>query len=145
MSAKDGFETSLLQHIMQNSALTGIGDAGGLLPSATSGSFYVALYTTAPTDSTSGTEANYTGYARVGVARNSGGWTVSGNNASNTAAITFGQCSAGTNTLLAFALCKAGTTGIDDQLLFGAITPNLSVSTGITPEFAIGDLDINLD
>lgn len=145
MSAKDGFETSLLQHLFNNSAVTGIGDSGGILPSAAAGVFAVALYTTTPSDSASGVEANYTGYTRMTVGRAASGWTISGGNCSNTAAITFPQCTGGSNTIVAFAICKAATTGIDDQLLWGAVSPNLSVSTGVTPEFAVGDLDINLD
>jgi hypothetical protein len=146
MSAKDGFETSLLQHIFTNSAITNIGDAGGLLPSSTAGSLYVALYTVTPSDSAQGTECDYVGYSRVAVARSAGGWTVSGNNASNTAAITFGQCLSGaTDTAVAFSVNKAAVTGVDDAILWGALSSNLDISVGVTPEFAIGDLDVNVD
>jgi len=146
MSAKDGFETSLLQHIFTNSAITFIGDAGGLLPSSGAGSLYVALYTVTPSDSAPGTECDYVGYARVAVARSAGGWTVSGNNASNTTAITFGQCLSGsTDTAVAFSINKAAPTGVDDAILWGALSSNLDISVGVTPEFAIGDLDVNCD
>lgn len=142
-SKTDAFETSLLQHIFNNDDIANIGDAAGLQNSATAGSFYVALYTVAPTDSTSGTEANYTGYARVAVARTSGGWTVSGNNCSNTAAITFGACTAGSNTVVAFGILTASSGGT--ILYWGDLTSSLAVSSGITPEFAAGALDINED
>lgn len=144
-SKKDGFETDLLKLIFQNTDLAGIGDASGLQNSATEGSVYIALFTAAPTDSTQGTECDYTGYARKAVARNSGGWTVSGNNCSNAAKITFDPCTAGSNTAVAFAVCKAGTAGVDDAIYWGDLNANLAISAGITPEFAIGDLDVNED
>ena len=116
--------------------------------SAAAGDFYVALFTAAPSDSAQGTECNYTGYARKAVARSSAAWTVSGNNASNTAAVTFDPCTAGTNQAIAFAICYAGTAGVDDQIVWGDITTpaaGLAISTGITPNFAIGVLDVNVD
>lgn len=144
-SKKDTFENAVLLHIFQNSDIANIGDATGIRGSSAAGNLYIALFTAAPSDSAQGTEASYTGYARVPVARTSGGWTVSGNNASNAAAITFGTCTAGTNTIVAAAICTGGTAGVDDQLFWCTLDANLSVSTGITPEFAIGDLDINED
>lgn len=146
MSAKDGFEYTLLQHIFNNAAVTGIGDSGGLLPSSGAGSLYVALYTVTPSDSAQGTECDYNGYARVAVARTTGGWTISGNNASNTAAITFGQCVSGaTDTAVAFSINTGSATGVNDAILWGALSSNLDISVGVTPEFAIGDLDVNVD
>ena len=146
-SKKDAFETDLLELIFTNTTLAGIGDATGLVGSTSAGSLYVALFVdgTEPSDSAQGTEASYTGYARVAVARTSGGWTVASGACSNTAAITFGQCSAGSQTIGAFAICKAATTGVDDQIYWGDLTSPLAVSSGITPEFAIGDLDITED
>lgn len=146
-SKKDNFETALLNLIFNNTAITGIGDAGGLLPSSASGNFYIALYVdgTEPSDSASGTESTYGGYTRVAVARQASGWTVSSGACSNTAAITFPQCTGGSETVGAFAICKAGTTGVDDQIYWGTLTSPLAVSSGITPEFAIGDLDITED
>lgn len=147
-SLKNAAETALLQLLFNNDDWAGIGDAGGLQNSATAGSLYVALFTAAPSDSAQGTECNYTGYARKAVARSAAGWTVSGNNASNTSAITFDPCTAGSNTAIAFAICKAGTTGVDDAIIWGDITDpvaGLAISAGITPNFAIGVLDINID
>lgn len=144
-SKKDTFENSLLAHIFNNANIANMGDATGLRGSTAAGNLYVALFTVAPSDSAQGTEANYTNYARVAVARSAGGWTVAGNNASNAAAITFPTCGATPNTLVAFAICLAGAAGVDDAIYWGDLTANLAVSNGITPEFAIGDLDINED
>lgn len=144
MSATNGFETNLLELIFNNTALENIGNAGGLPASTAAGSLYVALFTADPGEEGAQTnEATYTGYARVAVARSGAGWTVSGNNVSNAAAVTFGECSAGTNTITHFAILTASTSG--DMLFSGALTSSLSVSSGITPEFAIGALDVNVD
>lgn len=144
-SKTNGFETSLLQLIFNNSAIANIGDASGLQPSATAGSLYVALCTSATTcdDATAGTETTYTGYTRVAVARTSGGWTISGNNATNTAAITFGACTAGTATIRYVEIWTASSGGT--RLFWGQLTSDLSVSSGVTPEFAAGALDVNED
>ena len=110
---------------------------------ATEGSLWVALFTTTPSDSTAGTEAAYTGYARVAVARNSSNWTVSGNNCSNTNAITFPEATAGSETENGFGILTAASGG--DLLFWGALDASLAVSAGITPNIPVGDLDINED
>lgn len=144
-SKKDTFENALLLLLFQNAALANIGNAGGLQPSSAAGSFYVALYSAAPSDSAAGTEITYTGYARVAVARTSGGWTVTGNQASNAAAVTFGACTAGSVTATHFAICKAGTRDVDDAIYWADLTASLAISAGITPEFAIGQLTVTED
>lgn len=89
-------------------------------------------------------EATYTGYARVAVVRSAAGWAISGNEISNAAEVTFGACSAGSNTITHFGIGTAETT--EGHLLFsGALTASLAVSAGITPEFAIGALDVTAD
>lgn len=150
MSKSNSFETSFLQHIFNNSAIAKIGDATGLPAAATPGSLYVRLYTSAVVvdDATIGTECAYTGYVAKGVAvaRSGAGWTVAGNNASNAAAITFGACSAGSETVRYFAIWKDNVSSVDaDRLYWGQLTSDLAVSAGITPEFAIGALDVNED
>jgi hypothetical protein len=143
-SLSDAAETALLQLIFNNTAWANVGDASGIQPSATAGTLTVKLYTSACSDSAAGTEANYTGYANNAVARSAGGWTVSGNNVSNTAAVSFGTCTAGSNTITYFAIYGVST----NYILWGAITDpagGLAVSAGVTPEFAIGALDVNLE
>lgn len=146
-SKKDTFETALLQHIFENADITGIGDSGGLRGSVTAGSLWIALYQTAakPSDSASGTEGGYGGYARVAVSRAAGSWVTAAGATSNEAAITFPQCTSGTMTAGAFAICMSGTSGVDNAIYWGDLTADLNISTGITPEFAIGDLDVTED
>jgi hypothetical protein len=146
MSASNAFETSLLNLIFVNLDIANIGDAAGLQNSATAGSLYVGLHTADPGEagSQSTSETTYTGYARVAVARSAGGWTVSGNNVSNAAAITFGQDTVGSATLTHFSI-GTDASGAGTLLFSGALTASLAVSPGITPQFAIGDLDVNAD
>jgi len=145
-SKKDTFENSILLHVFQNANIANIGDSTGLRGSSTAGNLYVALFKVAPSDSVQGTELAYTGYARVAVVRSAAGWTVDGNNASNAAAVTFGICTEGApETAISFAVCKAGTIGVDDAMYWGDLSAPLVININITPDFAIGDLDINED
>lgn len=141
MAASTAFATALLDLLLQNTALANIGDASGLQPSAAAGSLYIALHTASPGvgGNQSTNEAAYTGYARVAVARSSAGWTVTGDAYSNAAAISFGACTAGSETETYFSV-GTSATGAGEILLFGALTSGLAVSSGITPSFAIGQL-----
>lgn len=93
MSKGNTFENQFLLLVFNNDAITLIGDAAGLLPSAADGSLYVGLHTADPGEGGDQTtsEATYTGYARIAVARTTGGWTVTANAVTNAAAITFGK------------------------------------------------------
>lgn len=148
MSMSNAAETALLQLIFNNTNWANVGDATGLRGSTTAGSFYVALHTADPGEAGDQTtsEATYTGYARVAVARSAGGWTVSGNNVSNTAAVTFGACTAGSSTVTyaSVGVASAGASQIIARMAF--TTPSsLAISAGITPSFAIGELDVTVD
>ena len=107
---------------------------------------YVSLHTADPGEAGNQTtnEATYTSYARVTVARTSGGWTVSGNTASNTALIQFPQCTGGTNTITHVAVGTA-SSGTGQILYSGALTASLAVSSGIQPQFAAGALTLTED
>lgn len=150
MSKSNIFETGILKLLFQNVAsdacIAAIGS--GLQASATAGSLYISLHTANPDEAAASgqqtSESAYTNYARQAVARSSGGWTVSGNNCSNAAAITFPQCGATGSTVTHFGIGTA-STGAGYLLFWGTLTAQLVISSGITPEFAIGDLDINED
>ena len=143
-SKTDAFETDILEHIFNNVAIANIGDATGL-PAGTQGSLYIALFTTTPTDSTAGTECVFGAYARQAVARTTGagGWTVSGNNASNFSAVTFPECTSGSETVNGFGIMTAVTAG--DLLYWAAVDTPRAVATGVTVEFAAGAIDVNED
>ena len=146
MSMSNAAETALLSLLFNNSAWANLGDASGLQPSATAGSLFVALRSSDPGEAgnQSTNEISYTGYARVAVARNSGGWTVSGNTVSNTALVQFGQCTAGTATATHFSVGVASSS--TGQILFsGALSASLAISNGIQPQFAASALSATAD
>lgn len=149
MSASNAAENSLLLLIFNNTAFANVGNAGGLLPSSVAGSLFIALHTADPGEAGDQTtsEATYTGYARVGVARSGAGWTVSGTaptQAANAAAVAFAQCTAGANTITHFSIGLA-TSGASVILASGALDASLAVSNLITPSFGIGVLKATLD
>lgn len=146
MSKSNTTETNLLKHIFQNVAWANIGDASGLPASATAGSLFVSLHTADPGEAGDQTtsEATYTGYARVAVARSSGGWTEASGTITNAAAVTFALCTGGSNTITHFGVGRA-TSGAGELLYSGALSASLAVSNGITPSFAIGALSVSED
>ena len=82
----------------------------------------------------------------IAVARTAGGWTVSGNNASNTGAVTDGASTSGPETQrFAEIWLDNSSSAIGDRLFWTQLDSDLIVNNGITPEIPIGDLDINED
>lgn len=149
MSASDAAENSFLLLIFNNTNFANLGDATGLRGSSTAGSLYIALHTADPGEAGDQTtsEAAYTSYARVAVARSSAGFTISGTaptKAANAAAVNFPACTGGSAvcTYFSVGLASAGASVI---VASGALTASLSVSNGITPSFAIGQLSVTLD
>ena len=146
MSKSNTFENDLLGLIFNNTDIADIGDASGLQNSATAGSLYVALHTADPGEAgTAATsEATYTNYARVAVARSGAGWTVSGATATNAAQITFPQCGASGNTIAHVSITTA-LSGTSKILYSGALNSSLSVALNITPLFAASGLTVTED
>jgi hypothetical protein len=97
--------------------------------------FYVALHTTSPgaggTQTTN--EAAYTSYARVAVARTSGGWTVTGASVSPAATITFPTATGGSETETYFSVGSA-SSGAGEIFDWGPLSSNIVVSNGVTPQ-----------
>jgi hypothetical protein len=146
MSFSDNAEQELLDLLFLNQNYGSVGDATGIQASGTAGSLYVALHTADPTDSgtQASSECTYTGYARVAVARSGAGWSRSTSTISNVAAVTFGACTAGSETATHFSIGHT-STGSTAIILSGALDSSLAISSGITPEFAIGDLTASID
>ncbi len=134
MSATNAFETAILEHIFTNNDVANIGDATGLRGSSSAGSLYLSLHTSDPGEAgnQSTNECTYGSYARVAVARSGAGFTVSGNSASLAANADFPTATSGTETATHFGV---GTTssGTGSLLFKGAISPNISISSGVTP------------
>lgn len=146
MSKSNTFETAFLNLVFANLAIANIGDASGLQPSAAAGNLYVALHTADPGEAGTAitSEATYTSYARVAVVRSAVGWTIAGNQVTNAALVTLPACTGGTNDITHFSITTA-SSGASVILFSGTVTPNLAVSSGITPEFAIGALTVTED
>jgi hypothetical protein len=135
----DYLENRILDHFL-----------GGVASSAPA-TVYVALFTTAPNDASTGTspspgvEVSGGNYARAAVTNNATNWpNASGGAKSNGTAITFATPSANWGVIVAFAIVDALTNG--NILYWGLITPNKTVNNGDpAPSFAIGDLDVTED
>lgn len=120
MSMTNSAENNLLLLLFNNTNWANVGDATGLRGASAAGSFYVSLHTADPGEAGDQTtsEATYTSYARVAVARSGAGWTVSANQVSNAAAVTFPQCTGGSNTITHFGIGR--TSSGSGELLFRA-------------------------
>ena len=128
----DTFENDWLKLIFQATAIANIADNAASSPLT---NLHIALHTADPGEAgvQNTSEATYTGYARVTVARTAGGWTVTGSSVSPVAAISFPACTAGTNTITHWSVGVA-SSGATKILYSGAVTPSISVSNGVTPQ-----------
>lgn len=126
----DTFENDTLNLIFKGVAIANIADNATASPLA---NLFVALHTADPGEAgtQSANEANYTGYARVAVARGAG-WTVTGNSVSPAANIQFPIATAGTNTITHWSIGVA-TSGSTKILFSGTCTPSISVTNGTQP------------
>lgn len=75
-------------------------------------------------------EAAYGAYARVNVARTSGGWSVAAGVATLVANASFPEATSGSETETHFSV---GSTVTNYLMYSGTVTPNIVVSTGVTP------------
>lgn len=141
-SMTDGFETALATLLFNNTDITNIGDASGLVGSSTPGSTQLSLATVAYNDADAdmtADECSYTGYTRPTQARSGSGWTISSDTASNAALIQFGEMSAGgpeTAVHLGLGFISTG----DVLRLHQDLDADLVINDGVNPQFAIGAL-----
>ena len=145
MSATNALENALLSLIFENAnSGLNIGDATGLRGSSTAGNVYISLHTGDPGEAGSQTtsESAYTNYARQTVARSTAGWTTASGTCDNDAEIAFPACGV---TGSSVTHCGIGSNISTAGDLYFKGTSTLSVSTGITPRFIAGALDISLD
>lgn len=116
---------------------------------------YVALFTTAPTDASSGTEVGAASYARVGVTSSVINWagtqgagstvasTGTGGQTSNNELIEFGTPTENWGTIVAFGLMDAALGG--NLLIYGSLSANKTVNNGDgNPLFQAGTLSFTL-
>ena len=128
MSLSNTFETRVLTWLLTGDAVT--------RPS----SFYVALFTSNPDEDASGTEVSTSGtaYARQSVA-----FTVSGNTASNSAAIEFPTATASYGTVTHIGVFDASTAG--NLIAYAALSTSKAIDTGDVLRLPASDLDITMD
>lgn len=87
-------------------------------------------------------EATYGGYARLAVARTTGGWDAPAAAVTRNAALAqFAECSSGTNTITHVAI-GTNSSGAGLVLYAGALAASRAVSAGIQPQFADSALTV---
>lgn len=131
MSKGNVFENDFLKLIFNATAIANIADNAASSPLT---NLYVSLHTADPgeTGDQTTSETTYTSYARVAVARTSGGWTVTNNSVSPAANIDFPAGTGGSGTITHFGIGTA-SSGAGKLLYKGTATPNITVGNGITP------------
>jgi hypothetical protein len=132
MSKSNALETDLLELLFNGTALADLAENDASSPAT---NLYVSLHTADPGEAGNQTtsECAYGSYARVAVARTSGGWTVSGNQVVPAAAINFPQATSGSETATHFGIGTA-PSGSGYLMYKGTITPNIAISNGVTPQ-----------
>lgn len=145
MAFGNTFESEILELILNNVAVPLVGDASGLQPSAADGNLYLALHTADPTGAGNQTtnEVAYTSYARLAMVRDGTKWTVTAGVGENAALESFPACTGGSATATHVSIGTA-VSGVGKIVAFGALTSPLAISSGITPEFAAGDITLTL-
>jgi hypothetical protein len=128
LSLSNTFETNVLTWLLTGDAVT--------RPSA----FYVALFTSNPDEDASGTEVSTSGTA---YARQSVTFSVSGNTASNTAAIEFPTATASYGTVTHVGVFDASTAG--NLIAYAALTTSKAIDTGDVLRINSAELDVTLD
>ena len=131
MSKSNSLESSILRLLFNATPIANIADNAASSPLT---NLYVSLHTADPGEAGNQTtsECNYTGYARVAVARTTGGWTESGGTVNPVSAISFPACTGGTNTVTYFGIGTA-SSGAGVLLYSGTVSPSISAANGVTP------------
>jgi len=133
-SFSDYLENKVLEHVVAKTSFT--------MPTSP---LYLALCTTVPTDSSTGStlvEANYTGYARKSVAGTD--WaSASGGSISTANQITFAACTGSTSTVVGWALVDASSSG--NVIAWGTCTSTVISTTATPATVNAGGLTITLD
>ena len=132
MSKSNATETALLKLIYQAVAWADIAENDTTSPAT---NIHVALHTADPGEAGTGStnESAYTSYARVAVARTTGGWTETTGTINPVAAITFPAGTGGSGTVTHFST-TIGSSGATVLIRSGTVTPNIVTGNGSTPQ-----------
>jgi hypothetical protein len=126
MSFSNFLETEVLDHVFGGNAYTA------------PATHYLALFTGAPGEAGGGTEVSGNAYARQSVA-----FTVSGNLATNTAAVEFPTATGSYGTVTDVGVFDALTSG--NLMCYATLSASKAIETGDVFRVPAGDLDITLD
>ena len=99
--------------------------------------WYVALFTSDPTDAGSGTEVSGTSYARTAVT-----FSVTDDTATNSGAVTFPAAGGSWGTISHIGVYDASTSG--NLLFHGAVTTSKQIDSGDTFTISTSNLSITL-
>lgn len=133
----DVFENAVMNLVYRGVVWANVADNASASPITNT---YSALHTADPGDAgTQATsEATYTGYARVAVARTTGGWGAAANGIISPAAnIDFPPGTAGSGTVTYFSQGKT-VSGATDAYHSGLVTPSIVTGNGVTPRLTTG-------
>lgn len=125
MSFSNTFENTTLKWVFTTDSVT--------RPTA----WYVALFTTDPTDAGTGTEVSGTAYAREAVV-----FTVTDDTASNNAAIEYTAAGSNWGTVSHIGIYDASSAG--NLIAHAALTSSKAIDTGDVFRIPTGDLDVTL-
>lgn len=136
MSKSNFLENAILKLIFNATAIANIADNAAASPLT---NLFWALHTADPGDAGDQTtsEATYTSYARVAVARTTGGMTASTSGSTSPVAnVNFPAATGPTlPTVVTITHFSIGvvTSGTSKILYSGTVTPNINVSNGVQP------------
>lgn len=143
-SLTDTWEKKILDLLFRNTAASATTPAG-----LDATNMYVALFTTTPTDSTTGTEVTGGSYARVAVDRTGTGFAAAAGTTATTnpaATVTFPAATADWGTVTGFGICKSSAGALSTDLVFwGALSASQSVPNGTTASFSTSSLSVTCD
>lgn len=136
MSKSNDFENDFLKLIFHGTPIANLADNAVASPLPT---LYVALHTADPGEegNQSTNEVAYPEYARVAVARNAGGWTITGGSVSPTAAIEFPEQVTGTASTATYASIGTAGSGTGKILYSGALSPTIACNQGVVPRIRV--------
>lgn len=131
MSKGNTFENDLLKLIFNGTPIANLADNAA---SAPLGNLYFALHTANPDEAgaQNTSEADYSGYARAPVTRDTDGFTVTGNSVSPAANVDFPE-SAGAGTTLTHFSVGTASSGAGKILYKGALNAPITVVAGTIP------------
>lgn len=136
MSKGNTFENDILGLIFNGTAIADLAEDDTSSPAT---NLYLSLHTSDPGEAGDQTtnECAYTSYDRVAVARTSGGFTVSGSSVTLTSTVSFPEATGGSE-VATHAAVGTASSGSGKILYSGAISPNVTIATGTTPQLTTG-------